>query len=146
MAALWKRFEGSFRFMISNRACSTASIVGNSVIVKQANGQMPLETVWLRDHCRADGRYSWETHQRETILDIDHLKVPAKRVQVRGGVLGNHLKSDRADKFHSFKIGRGHALLSPSGELVVKLVRDIPSNPIPTFRFDCSKLIITFQY
>ena len=82
MAALWKRFERSFRFMISNRACSTASIVGKSVIVKQANGQMPLETVWLRDHCRAGGRYSWETHQRETTLDIEHLNVPAHRVQV----------------------------------------------------------------
>ena len=85
MAALWKRLEGRVRFIISNRSFSTVSLVGNSVIVKRENGQMPLETVWLRDHCRAVGRYSWETHQRETILDIDHLNVPAKRVQVRGG-------------------------------------------------------------
>ena len=130
MAALWKRLEARARgFVLRNRGFSSASIAGNSVIVERENGQMALETVWLRDHCRAGGRYSWETHQRETILDIDHLNVPAERVQVKGGVLGNHLKSDRADKFHSFKIGRGHALLSPSGELVVKLVRDIQSNP-----------------
>lgn len=54
---------------------------------------MPLETVWLRDHCRAGGRYSWETHQRETVLDIDHLKVPAKRVQVES----DHLVVDWED-------------------------------------------------
>jgi len=82
MAALWKRLDGRFRFLISNRGFSTASLVDNSVIVERRNGQMALETVWLRDHCRAGGRYSWETHQRETIIDIDHLKVPAKRVQV----------------------------------------------------------------
>ena len=87
MAALWKRLEGRARFIISHRGFSTASLAGNSVMVERGNGQMALETVWLRDHCRAGGRYSWETHQRETILDVDHLKVPAKRVQVTGGLL-----------------------------------------------------------
>ena len=83
MAALWKRLEARARgFILSNRGFSSASISGNSVIVQRENGQMALETVWLRDHCRAGGRYSWETHQRETTLDIDHLKVPAQRVQV----------------------------------------------------------------
>merc|ERR1712212_1403189 len=66
---------------------SSASIAGNSVIVERENGQMALETVWLRDHCRAGGRYSWETHQRETTLDIEHLNVPAHRVQVESDQL-----------------------------------------------------------
>ena len=65
MAALWKRLEGRARFIISHRGFSTASLAGNSVIVERGNGQMALETVWLRDHCRAGGRYSWETHQRD---------------------------------------------------------------------------------
>ena len=33
-------------------------------------------------------------------------------------------------------------LLSPSGDLEVKVVRDIPTRPgRPTFRFECSKLL-----
>ena len=83
MAALWKRLEARARgFVLRNRGFSSASIAGNSVLVERENGQMALETVWLRDHCRAGGRYSWETHQRETTLDIEHLNVPAHRVQV----------------------------------------------------------------
>ena len=101
MAALWKRLEGRFRFMISNRGFSSASLVGNSVILERGNGPMPLETVWLRDHCRAGGRYSWETHQRETILDIDYLKVPAKRVQVRGGIRNRPVESKSREKSKS---------------------------------------------
>jgi len=88
MAALWKRLEARARgFVLRNRGFSSASIAGNSVIVERENGQMALETVWLRDHCRAGGRYSWETHQRETTLDIEHLNVPAHRVQVESDQL-----------------------------------------------------------
>merc|ERR1712032_1563068 len=88
MAALWKRLEARARgFVLRNRGFSSASIAGNSVIVERENGQMALETVWLRDHCRAGGRYSWETHQRKTTLDIEHLNVPAHRVQVESDQL-----------------------------------------------------------
>ena len=52
MAALWKRLEARARgFVLRNRGFSSASIAGNSVIVERENGQMALETVWLRDHC-----------------------------------------------------------------------------------------------
>jgi len=57
------------------------------VILDNGNQQKVFDTLWLRDHCREGGRYSWETHQRETTLDIEHLSVAAKNAQVVGDQL-----------------------------------------------------------
>ena len=82
MAALRKRLGGKITFLISNRRSSTVSLAANSVILDNGNQQKVFDTLWLRDHCREGGRYSWETHQRETTLDIEHLSVAAKNAQV----------------------------------------------------------------
>ena len=83
MAALRRRLGGKITFLISNRRSSTVSLAANSVILDNGNQQKVFDTLWLRDHCREGGRYSWETHQRETTLDIEHLSVAAKNAQVR---------------------------------------------------------------
>ena len=82
MAALRRRLGGKITFLISNRRSSTVSLAANSVILDNGNQQKVFDTLWLRDHCREGGRYSWETHQRETTLDIEHLSVAAKNAQV----------------------------------------------------------------
>ena len=93
MAALRRRLGGKITFLISNRRSSTVSLAANSVILDNGNQQKVFDTLWLRDHCREGGRYSWETHQRETTLDIEHLSVAAKNAQV-----GEHRKK-KANRF-----------------------------------------------
>ena len=102
MAALRKRLGGNITLLISNRRYSTASLAANSVILDNGNQQKVFDTLWLRDHCREGGRYSWETHQRETTLDIEHLSVDAKTAQVG---------EDRDKKANSFPQVVGDQLL-----------------------------------
>lgn len=66
------------------KASSLVSLREGQVVVDRARGDLVLDSVWLRDHCRAQGKYSWETHQREGGLALASLQVGALAARLEG--------------------------------------------------------------
>jgi len=87
MAALGKQLYFLRSHLVpTTRSFSSSSVTvspGEGDIVLQRPGKSPLtiSSIWLRDHCRAPDRYSYETHQRSVDLVTAGLGVRPAQVE-----------------------------------------------------------------
>ena len=52
------------------------------IVERYGKPSMVLSTMWLRDHCRAEDRYSYQTNQRAVDLKTANLAVEPFKVEV----------------------------------------------------------------
>ena len=55
---------------------------GEVIVERYGKPSMVLSTMWLRDHCRAEDRYSYQTNQRAVDLKTANLAVEPFKVEV----------------------------------------------------------------
>ena len=105
---------------------SWSSCNGSSIIMIMVVVMMVVIAVVLLYHDYGDGDLPDQDHNALAMWSWQHKKT----------ILCRQL-------YWSIILGSIRVFLSPSGDLEVKVVRDIPTqpNPIPTFRFECSKLL-----
>ena len=110
MDFLHSRMSASKLSICRNRYVSSRASLGPSEVVLELQGKpsLAVNSMWLRDHCRAQDRYNYQTNQRAVDLKTSSLDVEPINVDVENENLIVNWKDGKTSRYDISWIGQNY--------------------------------------